>query len=87
MYESIRGRFRDQAAIEINELPKMEDRTLMEVMHAEAERRRGVGSAKTQKVREHHSGTSKIRLANSCSPKGILLHPENSCLIISLDLD
>jgi hypothetical protein len=51
MYESIRGRFRDQAAIEINELPKMEDRTLMEVMHAEAERRRGVGSAKTQKVR------------------------------------
>jgi hypothetical protein len=27
------------------------------------------------------------KLANLCSPKGILLHPENSCIVIDLELD
>lgn len=75
MHESFRGRFRDQAAIETSELPKREDRTQMEAMHAKGERRRGVrcrrvGSAKIYKVREHHFETPKIRLAKSCSPNG-----------------
>jgi hypothetical protein len=36
--------------------------------------------------RSHPKNATEFQGA-ACSPKGILLHPENSCLIISLDLD
>ena len=42
---------------------------------------------KSTSIAHLRSNIPENRLANLCSPKGILLHPENSCLIISMKLD
>jgi hypothetical protein len=46
----------------------------------------GAKSAKTFMQRKPRLEVPKNRLANWCSPKGNLLHPENSCLVLTLSL-
>jgi hypothetical protein len=50
-------------------------------------RRHGCQVSKTSVLRKSVLQIPKNRLAILCGPNGILLHPENACIVIDLELD